>query len=203
MAREKSAATGIPVDFRQADMLDLPAELTGFDLTSAGARSAGYPDLTVFAELVADRLRLRRWIRPRRPSPGCGSPRASVVPTSLTVTADYFGRSTPRATTTTRNAPHRARDNPAALLHRVCLAAERHHRPALLLPRPPPLRSSASPQPTRTASCPAAPENPPADLPHQSHRAMFHMKHRRESPSTLRRQIRRFLPSGLIPRIPL
>src|SRR5262245_53243242 len=32
MARAKSSAAGVPVDFRRADMLDLPPDLTGFDL---------------------------------------------------------------------------------------------------------------------------------------------------------------------------
>lgn len=31
MSRGKSAAAGIPVDFGRADMMDLPASLTGFD----------------------------------------------------------------------------------------------------------------------------------------------------------------------------
>ena len=114
MAREKAAAVGLAVDFRQADMLDLPAELTGFDLIylSWGA-ICWVPDLAVFAQLVAERL-----------APG-GSvlladhhPIWEVLavrgPNHLTVTADYFGRSTPRATIDNAKLPTGARDNPAA-----------------------------------------------------------------------------------------
>jgi 2-polyprenyl-3-methyl-5-hydroxy-6-metoxy-1,4-benzoquinol methylase len=114
MARDKAVATGLAVDFRQADMLDLPAELTGFDLIylSWGA-ICWVPDLTVFAHLVADRL-----------APG-GSvlladhhPIWEVLavrgPNQLEVTADYFGRSTPRATIDNAKLPTGARDNPTA-----------------------------------------------------------------------------------------
>jgi 2-polyprenyl-3-methyl-5-hydroxy-6-metoxy-1,4-benzoquinol methylase len=114
MARAKAAAAGISVDFRQADMLDLPADLADFDLIylSWGA-ICWVPDLTVFAQLVADRL-----------TPG-GSvlladhhPIWEVLavrgPNQLTVTADYFGRSTPRAIIDNAKLPTGARDNPAA-----------------------------------------------------------------------------------------
>jgi 2-polyprenyl-3-methyl-5-hydroxy-6-metoxy-1,4-benzoquinol methylase len=114
MAREKSAAAGIPVDFRRADMLDLPADLAGLDLVylSWGA-ICWVPDLTVFARLVADRL-----------SPGGSVLVAEHHPVwevlavrgtnQLTVTADYFGRSTPRATIDNAKLPTGARDSPVA-----------------------------------------------------------------------------------------
>jgi 2-polyprenyl-3-methyl-5-hydroxy-6-metoxy-1,4-benzoquinol methylase len=114
MARSKAAAVGLSIDFGQSDMFDLPAELTGFDLIylSWGA-ICWVPDLAVFAQLVADRL-----------SPG-GSvlvadhhPVWEVLaargPNHLEVTADYFGRSTPRATIDNAKLPTGARDNPDA-----------------------------------------------------------------------------------------
>jgi 2-polyprenyl-3-methyl-5-hydroxy-6-metoxy-1,4-benzoquinol methylase len=114
LAHSKSVATGIPVDFRRADMLALPADLTDFDLIylSWGA-ICWVPDLDVFAALVASRL----------------APRGSILmadhhpvweilsvqgPNRLTVTADYFGRSTPRATIENTKLPTGARDNPSA-----------------------------------------------------------------------------------------
>jgi len=114
MARAKSSAAGIPVAFHRADMLDLPPELTGFDLIylSWGA-ICWVPDLTAFAGIVADRL-----------APG-GSilladhhPIWEVLavrgPNHLTVTADYFGRTTPRSTIDNAKLPTGARDNPDA-----------------------------------------------------------------------------------------
>jgi SAM-dependent methyltransferase len=114
MAREKSATAGIPVDFRRADMMDLPASLTGFDLIylSWGA-ICWVPDLTVFATLIADRL-----------TPG-GSlllsehhPVWEVLtvqgPNHLSVTEDYFTRSTPCARADNSKLPTGARDNPDA-----------------------------------------------------------------------------------------
>ncbi|TDW71384.1 class I SAM-dependent methyltransferase [Kribbella pratensis] len=114
LARSKSVAAGIQVDFRRADMLALPADLTDFDLIylSWGA-ICWVPDLTVFATLVASRL-----------APGGSILVADHHPVwevlavqatgQLTVTADYFGRSTPHATIENTKLPTGARDNPDA-----------------------------------------------------------------------------------------
>jgi hypothetical protein len=64
-------AAGIPVDFSRADMMDLPASLTGFDLIYLNWGAICWvPDLTVFATLIADS---RRIDPPRRTSPGLES----------------------------------------------------------------------------------------------------------------------------------
>lgn len=114
MAREKSAATGIPVDFRRADMLDLPADLTDFDLIylSWGA-ICWVPDLTVFATLITSRLAPGGSILLADHHP-VWEVLAVQGPGQLTVTADYFGRSTPRATIENTKLPTGARDNPDA-----------------------------------------------------------------------------------------
>jgi SAM-dependent methyltransferase len=53
LAREKSVGTGIPVDFRQADIFDLPADLTGFDLIYCNWGAICWvPDLTDFADIL-------------------------------------------------------------------------------------------------------------------------------------------------------
>jgi SAM-dependent methyltransferase len=58
MARRKASEAGIEAEFHRADMFDLPAGLTGFDLVyfSAGA-ICWAPDLERFAAIIADRLR--------------------------------------------------------------------------------------------------------------------------------------------------
>ncbi|MFF1818877.1 class I SAM-dependent methyltransferase [Kribbella sp. NPDC058245] len=112
LARTKSSEAGIPVDFRRADMLDLPADLTDLDLIylSWGA-ICWVPDLTTWATIIADRLR-----------PG-GSilladhhPIWEVVtvtgPNTVTVTTDYFGRTAPRSTIDNAKLPTGARDTP-------------------------------------------------------------------------------------------
>ncbi|WP_350279959.1 class I SAM-dependent methyltransferase [Kribbella sp. HUAS MG21] len=114
MATEKSVAAGVPVEFVRADMLDLPSSLTGFDVIylSWGA-ICWVPDLNTFATSVAHRL-----------TPG-GSiliadhhPIWEILsvqgPNHLTVTADYFARTTPRATIDNPKLPTGARDNPDA-----------------------------------------------------------------------------------------
>jgi 2-polyprenyl-3-methyl-5-hydroxy-6-metoxy-1,4-benzoquinol methylase len=114
MARAKSVATGIPVDFRRADMLALPEDLSGFDLIylSWGA-ICWVPDLTVFATLVASRLAPGGSILIADHHP-VWEVLAVQAPGMLTVTADYFGRSTPRATIENTKLPTGARDNPSA-----------------------------------------------------------------------------------------
>ncbi|MFC6158011.1 class I SAM-dependent methyltransferase [Kribbella jiaozuonensis] len=114
MARSKSAAAGIPADFRRADMLALPADLTGFDLIylSWGA-ICWVPDLTVFATLIASRLAPGGSILLADHHP-VWEVLAVQGPGQLTVAADYFGRSTPRATIENTKLPTGARDNPDA-----------------------------------------------------------------------------------------
>jgi 2-polyprenyl-3-methyl-5-hydroxy-6-metoxy-1,4-benzoquinol methylase len=114
LAREKSMSTGIAVDFRRADIFDLPADLTGFDLIycSWGA-ICWIPDLTVFAGIVAGRLR-----------PGGSILLAEHHPVweilavrgsdHLAVRGDYFSRTTPRAEIDNAKLPTGARDNPNA-----------------------------------------------------------------------------------------
>ena len=95
-ARSKAAAAGIDAEFHRADMFDLPSSLTGLDLIylSWGA-ICWAPDLDTLAAVIAERLR-----------PG-GSvlisdhhPLWEVLTVAgenqLTVTGDYFGRTTPR-----------------------------------------------------------------------------------------------------------
>ncbi|HET6739037.1 MAG TPA: class I SAM-dependent methyltransferase [Kribbella sp.] len=114
LAVAKSAATGIPAEFVRADMTALPESLTGFDLIylSWGA-VCWVPDLTAFAGSIATRL-----------APG-GSiliadhhPVWEILsvqgPNQLSVSADYFARTTPLATVDNAKRPVGARDNPAA-----------------------------------------------------------------------------------------
>ncbi|MER7246678.1 class I SAM-dependent methyltransferase [Kribbella sp. NPDC000426] len=114
MARSKSVATGITVDFRRADMLDLPADLSGFDLIymSWGA-ICWVPDLTVFATLVVSRLAPGGSILVADHHP-VWEVLAVAGQNQLTVTADYFSRSTARATIENTKLPTGARDNPDA-----------------------------------------------------------------------------------------
>lgn len=114
MARSKASEAGIPVTFRQADILDLPADLTGLDLIylSWGA-ICWVPDLTVFARLVADRLAPGGSVVLAEHHPAW-EVLAVAGPNHLTVTADYFGRTTPRATIDNAKLPTGARNNPAA-----------------------------------------------------------------------------------------
>jgi 2-polyprenyl-3-methyl-5-hydroxy-6-metoxy-1,4-benzoquinol methylase len=94
-ARERAARTGIAADFRCADMLDLPADLTGIDLfyLSWGA-ICWVPDLAAWAALLAART-----------GPGgavllCDHHPAWEVlavkaENTLAVAGDYFGRERP------------------------------------------------------------------------------------------------------------
>lgn len=102
------------MDFRRADIFDLPEDLTGFDLIycSWGA-ICWVPDLPVFAGIVADRLR-----------PGGSVLLAEHHPVweilavrgsdHLTVRGNYFSRTTPRADIDNAKLPTGARDNPNA-----------------------------------------------------------------------------------------
>jgi SAM-dependent methyltransferase len=111
MARRKAAEAGIEAEFHRADMFDLPAELTGFDLIyfSAGA-ICWVPDLERFAAIVAERLR-----------PGGSVLMAEHHPVwevlavrgdnELVVAGDYFGRSTAQTEPDDAKRPVGARGN--------------------------------------------------------------------------------------------
>ncbi|NIK55473.1 class I SAM-dependent methyltransferase [Kribbella shirazensis] len=114
MATEKSTSARIPADFLRADMLDLPSTLTGFDLIylSWGA-ICWVPDLAAFATSIATRLTPGGTIliADHHPIWEVLSVRG---PDHLTVTADYFARTTPRATIDNAKLPTGARDNSEA-----------------------------------------------------------------------------------------
>ncbi|MBB4691047.1 class I SAM-dependent methyltransferase [Paractinoplanes abujensis] len=113
-ARERAAAAGIDADFRRADMLDPPGDLTDLDLIylSWGA-ICWVPDLAAFATTVAARLR-----------PG-GSvllcdhhPAWEVLSVReqgrLAVVGDYFGRDRPSTDHDDAKLPQGARGEPDA-----------------------------------------------------------------------------------------
>ncbi|MFB6723436.1 class I SAM-dependent methyltransferase [Kribbella sp. NPDC056345] len=110
LARAKSTESRIPVDFRRADMFDLPADLTDLDLIylSWGA-ICWVPDLTTWATVIADRLRPGGSLLLADHHP-IWEVLAVTGPDTLTVTTDYFGRSTPRATINNAKLPVGARD---------------------------------------------------------------------------------------------
>ncbi|WP_344211631.1 class I SAM-dependent methyltransferase [Kribbella sancticallisti] len=96
LAQQKATAAGIDADFRQADMYDLPPDLTNLDLIylSWGA-ICWAPDLNLLAQslttclssggsiLIADHHPIWEVLAVRNEN-------------HLTVTADYFGRTIPR-----------------------------------------------------------------------------------------------------------
>jgi 2-polyprenyl-3-methyl-5-hydroxy-6-metoxy-1,4-benzoquinol methylase len=112
MARSKASDAGIQAEFRQADMFDLPSDLTGLDLIyfSWGA-ICWVPDLAVFAQILADRLRPGGSVLM-----GDHHPVWEVLAVrgenQLTVAGDYFGRTAPRADTDDAKRPVGARGNP-------------------------------------------------------------------------------------------
>lgn len=94
-ARSKAAEAGIEARFQRADVYDLPADLTGYDLITISAGGVCWlPDLGGFARIAAARL-----------VPGGAVVLAEHHPlwevlavlgeNRLAVTTDYFGRSTP------------------------------------------------------------------------------------------------------------
>ncbi|WP_405063116.1 methyltransferase domain-containing protein [Kribbella sp. NBC_01505] len=113
LARAKSAEAGIEVDFRRADMFDLPADLTDLDLIylSWGA-ICWVPDLTAWATMVAERLRPGGSVLLADHHP-IWEVLAVTGSNALTVTADYFGRTTPRAGIDNAKLPVGARDTAA------------------------------------------------------------------------------------------
>jgi 2-polyprenyl-3-methyl-5-hydroxy-6-metoxy-1,4-benzoquinol methylase len=108
-AREKATQANIQAEFRQADMYDLPADLTNLDLIyfSWGA-ICWAPDLNLLAQSLTARLR-----------PGGSILLADHHPlwevlavrgeNHLAVAGNYFGRSTPRADTDDAKLPVGAR----------------------------------------------------------------------------------------------
>lgn len=108
-AREKAALADIRAEFRQADMYDLPADLTDLDLIyfSWGA-ICWAPDLNLLAQTLTARLR-----------PGGSILLADHHPAwevlavrgenHLTVAGDYFGRNSPRQDTDDSKRPVGAR----------------------------------------------------------------------------------------------
>ncbi|MFI5691484.1 class I SAM-dependent methyltransferase [Kribbella sp. NPDC051586] len=181
-ARSKSAATGIPVEFQRADMLALPARLTEFDLIclSWGA-ICWVPDLTVFASLVASRLAVGGSILLAEHHP-VWEILAVQGPNHLAVTADYFSRSTPRATIENTKLPTGARDTPSphpSLPSSGPPATSSPPYSRQAYPSPPSKRP-----PTRRCTRIWAPPPPSSPRPTSSKPpAMFHMKHCSKSPS--------------------
>jgi SAM-dependent methyltransferase len=94
-AKTRAAEAGIEADFRRADMLDPPADLTGLDLVylSWGA-ICWVPDLTGFATMVAGRLRRGGAVLlcDHHPAWEVLSVRDAG---RLAVVGDYFGRGRP------------------------------------------------------------------------------------------------------------
>jgi SAM-dependent methyltransferase len=117
-ARERAAQAGLTAAFRRADMLDLPGDLTGFDLTYVSwGVLCWVPDLAVFAGAVATRLR-----------PGGAFLLCEHHPVwevlavrednHLAVAGDYFGRGKPNVDQDDAKRPEGARgeaDSPALL----------------------------------------------------------------------------------------
>ncbi|TDD62393.1 class I SAM-dependent methyltransferase [Kribbella antibiotica] len=112
LACTKSVEAGIPVDFRRADMFDLPADLVDLDLIylSWGA-ICWVRDLSVWATMVADRLRPGGSILIADHHP-IWEVLTVTGPNGLTVSTDYFGRNTPRSTIDNVKLPTGARDTP-------------------------------------------------------------------------------------------
>jgi 2-polyprenyl-3-methyl-5-hydroxy-6-metoxy-1,4-benzoquinol methylase len=114
LARDKSVGAGIAVDFRQADIFDLPADLTGFDLIycSWGA-ICWVPDLAVFAAILADRLRSGGSVLLAEHHP-VWEILAVRGSDHLAVRGNYFSRTAPRTEIDNAKLPTGARDTPNA-----------------------------------------------------------------------------------------
>jgi SAM-dependent methyltransferase len=109
IARQKAVEAGVLAEFRQADMFDLPAELTGFDLIyfSAGA-ICWVPDLQQFAEIIAERLRPGGSVLMMDHHP-VWEVLAVRGDNQFGVVGNYFGRQTPRSETDDAKRPLGAR----------------------------------------------------------------------------------------------
>jgi len=94
-ARAKAAEAGIRARFQRADVYDLPAGLTGFDLVAISAGGLCWmPDLDGFARVVADRLAPGGAVLVAEHHP-LWEVLAVAGENRLAVSTDYFGRSTP------------------------------------------------------------------------------------------------------------
>ena len=96
-AKRKAADAAIAADFRQADIFDLPGDLTEFDLIyfSWGA-ICWAPDLAEFARIVARRLRRGGAVLMSEHHP-MWEVLAVQADNQLAVKGNYFGRGTPAA----------------------------------------------------------------------------------------------------------
>jgi 2-polyprenyl-3-methyl-5-hydroxy-6-metoxy-1,4-benzoquinol methylase len=114
VARQKAVEAGVQAEFRQADMFDLPADLTDFHLIyfSAGA-ICWVPDLQQFAEIIAERLRPGGSVLMMDHHP-VWEVLAVRGDNQFGVVGNYFGRQTPRTETDDAKRPLGARgaDNP-------------------------------------------------------------------------------------------
>jgi SAM-dependent methyltransferase len=113
-ARERAARAGIKADFRQADMLALPDDLTGFDLVylSWGAL-CWVPDLAALAGAIATRLRPGGAVLLCEHHP-VWEVLAVRGPDRLAVAGDYFGRGRPNVDQDDAKRPTGARGEPSA-----------------------------------------------------------------------------------------
>ncbi len=114
VARKKAVDAGVQAEFRQADMFDLPVDLTDFDLIyfSAGA-ICWVPDLQQFAGIIAERLRPGGSVLMMDHHP-VWEVLAVRGDNQFGVVGNYFGRQTPRSETDDAKRPLGARgaDNP-------------------------------------------------------------------------------------------
>jgi hypothetical protein len=93
-------------------MLDLPADLTDLDLIYLNWGAICWvPDLTTWATTIADRLRPGGSILLADHHP-IWEVLAVTGPNTVTVTTNYFGRTTPRSTIDNAKLPTGARDTP-------------------------------------------------------------------------------------------
>jgi 2-polyprenyl-3-methyl-5-hydroxy-6-metoxy-1,4-benzoquinol methylase len=113
-ARERATHAGIAATFHQADMLDLPGDLTGFDLIylSWGALCWAR-DLTVLAAAVSARLRPGGSVLLCEHHP-VWEVLAVRGDNHLAVAGDYFGRGTPQPDQDEAKRPEGARGEPDA-----------------------------------------------------------------------------------------
>jgi SAM-dependent methyltransferase len=113
-ARDRAAQAGIAATFHQADMLDLPDDLTGFDLVylSWGALCWAR-DLTALAAAVSARLRPGGAVLLCEHHP-LWEVLAVRDENHLAVAGDYFGRGTPHLNQDEAKRPEGARGNPNA-----------------------------------------------------------------------------------------
>ncbi|HEY3503464.1 MAG TPA: class I SAM-dependent methyltransferase [Actinocatenispora sp.] len=94
LARERAAETGLSATFVVADVYDVPAELTGFDIVYASSGVVCWlPDLDRWARIVAGRLRPGGVFLLYEHHPVWEA--TAAAPGGLRAAVDYFGRGTP------------------------------------------------------------------------------------------------------------